>query len=293
MICSSINKITAIPNCGIAEIYGGSAGVAFSFTAKAEQARAGYIIYINSIHDILAGDIEDILEITHIAVINIQHRLQAIAGVIDRAGVIVNSNIVFTCAIVSVDIYNFTAGVKGAVIKAHLRRAVCPYSIVASGTIEGAVIKLRRLIAPVEGLAIKCAVFYYGFIGTDKSEIIGFSGAQSHILKFNSPGSVKAIVAIVFGAIISRIGHFRADVPGGFVGTQANEGQRLAFGVTFTADFIKSVIAFGELDGVTAIGFDNCGFNRGEWHILCAITCSVVPLIGIDIQYFRCLISQR
>ena len=74
-------------------------------------------ISFDASHSIVTGEINSILEVAHIAVIDIHDAKALQISRNYRAVLEINGDIVFTCAIVSVDIYNFTTGVKGAVIK--------------------------------------------------------------------------------------------------------------------------------------------------------------------------------
>ena len=156
-------------------------------------------------------------------------------------------------AVIGVDVDNLAAGVEGAAIKRHGRRAVRPDGVVAVWGVEGRVLELGGLVAPVERLAVDNAAVNNGVVSTDEAKIVSRAGAHRHVLERNGTGTVKGIVTVVLGAKIIGVGNLRADVPCGLVRAQTFKGKVLTLGVTLGVHLVKGVVALAELDGVTAL----------------------------------------
>ena len=103
-------------------------------------------------------------------------------------------------AVIGVDVDNLAAGVEGAAIKRHGRRAVCPDGVVAVWGVEGRVLELGGLVAPVERLAVDDAAVEHGLVGANEAEVVGTAGTHRHVPERNGTGTVKRIIAIILGA---------------------------------------------------------------------------------------------
>ncbi len=164
-------------------------------------------------------------------------------------------------AVIGVDVDNLAAGVEGAAIKRHGRRAVCPDGVVAVWGVEGRVLELGGLVAPVERLAVDDAAVEHGLVGANEAEVVGTAGTHRHVPERNGTGTVKRIVAIILGAIVCRIGHNCTDVPCGLVRAQTLKGKVLALGETLRLLAVEGVVALAELNGVAALRRGGSGLN--------------------------------
>ena len=157
-----------LPDLYAVDGYIGAAGVACFFSAKSEQSGAGYIININAGNIIIAGDVEYVLVVAHIAVVNVQHRLLAGTFFIIHSAVFkVDRDIMFSGTIIRIDVYDLARGIKGAVVKCVLPAGFCPKGIICTcntrvgctGSVEGNIFKFSRFISPVVSTSIESAIF--------------------------------------------------------------------------------------------------------------------------------------
>ena len=95
--------------------------VGLSLSAKAIQTGTGDAIIRHTGNRIISGDIDDILEAAHIAVVDVQHLLQSETGIHNRAVLKVNRNIILTRTSIGIDIDNLTGRIKGTGVKGHGR----------------------------------------------------------------------------------------------------------------------------------------------------------------------------
>ena len=128
MVCRGINHCAILPNGSVTELYNGSACIIAGFTGIAKQTRAGYFICTYPVYNIVAGNIDDILTIPHIAVIDVQHLFQR--PTIDCTTVEIYCDVKLSCTIIGVDIDDFARGTKRALIESHHGRAVCPDGVI-------------------------------------------------------------------------------------------------------------------------------------------------------------------
>ena len=126
MVCRGINHFAILPNGSVTEVYNGSACIIAGFTAIAKQTRAGCFICSYPVYNIVAGNIDDILIISHVAVIDVQHWFQRQIGIIDSTTVEIYCDVMLSCFKIGVDIDDFARGIKRAVIESHHARTVCP-----------------------------------------------------------------------------------------------------------------------------------------------------------------------
>ena len=131
MVCLGINHFAILPNGSVTEVYNGFAFIiVVGFTAIAKQTRAGCFICNYPVYNIVAGNIDDIRIIPHIAVIDVQHRFQRPNGIIDCTTVEIYYDVILSCTKIGVDIDDFASGIKRAVIESHHGRAVCPDGVI-------------------------------------------------------------------------------------------------------------------------------------------------------------------
>ena len=130
MVCLGINHFAILPNGSVTEAYNSSACIIAGFTAIAKQTRAGYFICIYPVYNIVAGNIDDILIISHVAVIDVQHWFQRQTGIIDCTTAEIYCDVILSCTKIGVDIDDFARGIKRAVIESHHGRAVCPDGVI-------------------------------------------------------------------------------------------------------------------------------------------------------------------
>ena len=130
MVCLDINHFATLPNGSVTEVYNSSACIMAGVTAIAKQTRAGYFIciYIYPVYNIVAGNIDDILIISHVVVIDVQHLFQR--PTIDCTTVEIYYDVILSCTKIGVDIDDFARGIKCAGIESHLGRAVCPDGVI-------------------------------------------------------------------------------------------------------------------------------------------------------------------
>ena len=267
MVCRGINHFADInifaflPNGSVAEVYNGSACIItfFGFAAITKQTRAGYCICIYPFYNIVAGNIDDILKIPHVAVIDVQHRFQRPTGIIDCTTVEIYCDVKLVCTKIGVDIDDFASGIKRAVIESHLGRAVCPDGVISRWAVECGISECCSLIAPVESLAVDHAVFNDCVIGSSKTEIIFTCSLKRHVLKcysfllFCRTANVETVVAVIFRAEIIRVRYLRTDAPLGFFRPRTNEGQVFTLGVSLAGNTVQCVVAFTQLDGIATV----------------------------------------
>ena len=154
-------------------------------------------------------------------------------------------------AVIGVDVDNLAAGVEGAAIKRHGRRAVRPDGVVAVWGVEGRVLELGGLVAPVERLAVDDAAVEHGLVGANEAEVVGTAGTHRHVLERNGTGTVKGIVTVVLSAEVRRIWHERANVPRGLFGSLAHKGEILALGGACGVHLIERIVALTKHKGVS------------------------------------------
>ena len=183
------------------------------FSTIAKQSRASIVIYVHAGNLVISGNIENILVAAHVAIVDVQHRLQAGSSIVDSAILKVDRDILLSSAIVRIDIDNLTGRIKCASVEGHCGRTVCPKRIITARAIKGGVLKCCRSIAPVESLSVNYAIFYNGIICADEAKIIRVSGLECHVLKRNCSCAVKAVISVILRSEISRIRHFCANIP--------------------------------------------------------------------------------
>ena len=183
-------------------------------------------------------DIDDVLMAAHVAVVDVQHGLQAFTGIINRAVLKVDRNILLACTIVGIDIDDLTGRIKGTGVKGHGGRTVRPDCVISARAVECGIRKRCGLIAPVEGLAIDYTILNNRFVRTDKAEIIRFAGTERHVLERNRSCAVKAVIAVVLCTEISWIRNFCTDIPACFIGSLTHKGQVFAVGMPCAVDLV-------------------------------------------------------
>ena len=76
MVCLGIDHFAALPDGGVAKVDNGFAFViCVSFSTETEKTRAGFLIHIYPSYGGIARNIQNILELAHIAVVDVQHGL--------------------------------------------------------------------------------------------------------------------------------------------------------------------------------------------------------------------------
>ena len=90
-------------------------------STETEKSGAGSLIHIYPSYGGIARNIQNILEVAHIAVVDVQHGLQAFAGIINRAVLKVDRNILLARTSIGIDIDDLTGRVKRAGVKGHGR----------------------------------------------------------------------------------------------------------------------------------------------------------------------------
>ena len=205
MVCLGINHLAFLPNGSVAEVYNGSFCIIAGFAAITKQTRAGYSICIYPVYSIAAGNIDDILKIPHVAVIDVQYRLQRQTGIIDCTTVEIYYDVMLSCTIIGVDIDDFARGIKRAVIEIHHARVVCPDGVISIWAVEYGITECCSLLTPVESLAVDHAVFNNRIVGTAKAKVIYAARTERHIFKCNCSCPVKTVIAVVLCTVISWI----------------------------------------------------------------------------------------
>ena len=238
MVCLGINHLAILPNGSVTEVYNSVACIIAGFTAIAKQTRAGYSICIYPVYNIVAGNIDEILIISHISVIDVQHWFQRQTGIIDCTTVEIYCDVILSCTIIGVDIDDFARGIKCAVIESHHGRAVCPDGVISIWAVECGISEYCSLITPVESLAVDHAVFNNSVVGADKAKVICFTRTERHISKCNCSCPVKTVIAVVLCTVISWIRNFCADIPACFIGSLTHKGQVFVFGMPCAVDLV-------------------------------------------------------
>ncbi|MDD7491536.1 MAG: hypothetical protein PUK39_02800 [Clostridiales bacterium] len=169
-----LDHLAIFPDSSTLDVDDRSAGVIswFLFPAEAKQAGTGDIICAHAGNTIIPCDVQDILIVTHIAVIDVQHRFQTEAGIGDRAIFKIDSHIVRPGVAIHIDIDNLTRRLESAAIKRHRRRRIGPNSVVSRRADKRGIPKRRRGIAPVEGLTLNHAVLNNCVISACKTKVI-------------------------------------------------------------------------------------------------------------------------
>ena len=115
--------LTATPNLRVFNENIKSAGIIACFSTKAEQTGASSAVHGNAGNLILSGDVDVVLETTHVKVIDIQHLLctenRAKDGflIIDSAIFKVDSNILLARTVICVDVDDLAGRIEGAISK--------------------------------------------------------------------------------------------------------------------------------------------------------------------------------
>ena len=255
--------LAAGPNELAVDGYIGAGGVVTRLAAKAKELRAGGLVALCRGRAIC--DVEDVLEVPHVGVIDVQRLLIDAPERfrVELAVVHVDGNVMAARTVIGEDVDRLAGAIEGAAIERHGRRAVCPDGIVATGRVERGVVELSTLIAPVERLAVDDAAVDDGVVRTDEAKVVDAAGTQRHVLKRYGAGAVEGIVAVVLGAIVVGIGNLCADVPRRLIRTLALKGKVFALGVLLGAHPVQSVVALAEQDGVAALRLGGCGGQLG------------------------------
>ena len=160
---------------------------------------------------------------------------------------------------VGIDFDNFSAGIKGASIKCHDRRAVRPDGVIEARSVERRILEHRGLIAPVERLTIKNTVFEHGIVDANEAKVVHIGRKHLHVLEGNGARSVKRIVTVVLGTVVLRIGNLGTNAPRCLIGTGTHERKILVLGVALGAHLVERIVTLGEQDGLTAFGISGSG----------------------------------
>ena len=224
MVCLGINHFATLPNGSVTEVYNGSACIMAGVTVIAKQTRAGYFICIYPVYSIVAGNIDDILKIPHIAVIDVQHLFPR--PTIDCTTVEIYYDVILSCTKVGIYIDNLTACVESAAIKCHYRRTVCPNGITAKGRIKDGIFERGALITPKGSPPLNNTILNDRNISVRKSQIVLIvRNAEFHFFKSDALTALETIVTVILAAL-TRI-HFRADTPKSFFGALTDESKSL------------------------------------------------------------------
>ena len=293
MVCLCSNHFFIPPNGSVTEVYNSSACIIFRFTAIAKQTRAGYSICIYPVYNIVSRNIDDILTISHVVVIDLQHwflkQRPRQTGIIDCTTVEIYCDVIMSCTIIGVDIDDFTRGIKRAVIESHHGRAVCPDGVISIWAVECSVAECCRSIAPVESLAVDHAVFNDCFVGSSKTEIVITCSLKRHVLKcysflfFLSIATVETVVAVIFRAEILRVRYLRTDAPLGFFRPRTNEGQVFVLSILciicalLAAHFVQRIVTLGQLNGIATF----CSLHRLANALIRLLFCCTDSLLRI------------
>ena len=237
----------------------GAAGVVTRLATKAKELRAGGVVAL--CRGRAVGDVEDVLEVPHVGVVDIQRLLiQApVRRRVELAVAHVDGDVMLAGTGIGVDVDDLAAGVEGAAVERHDGRAVRPEGVVASRGIERRVLEHCGLVAPVERLAVDDAAIEHGVVNANKAKIVSLGGAHRHLLERNGTSAVKRIIAVVLGTVVIRVGNLGTNVPRGLVRAGTHKGEVLALGVTHGAHAVEGVVTLAELDGVAALRLGSSG----------------------------------
>ena len=216
---------------------------------KAKELRAGSVIARSRGRAV--GDVEDVLFVSHIIVVDGQCLLTQERIRVERAVIHVDGDVVLGRAEIGVDINRLAAGIEGAVVERHGRRAVRPDGVIEARSVKRRVRELGGLVAPVERLAIDDATVEHSLVGANEAEVVGTAGTHRHVLEGNGAGSVEGVVAVVLSAEVRRIWHERANVPRGLFGSLAHKGEILALGGACGVHLIERIVALTKHKGVS------------------------------------------
>ena len=277
MVCLGIDHFAVLPDGGVAKVDKQSAGVISRLATKAKQSRAGNFIRGHAGDRIVSGNIDNILIAAHIAVVDVQHRLQAETVIHNRAAHEIDNDIILTRTIIGIDIDDLTGRVKGAVVKGHYGRTVRPDGIISARTVERGIRKLCGLIAPVEGLAVDYAIINNGVIRTNKAQIICTSGLERHVLERDRSRAVEAVIAVVLCAEVSRIRNCSADAPLGLTSSLTHKGQ--VFVLCHSTLLMQRILTLAQLDGIAALSGGN-RFFQGLIRLICCRTDAFLRVIA-------------
>ena len=292
MVSLGINHFATLPNGSVTEVYNSSACIIAGFTAIAKQTRAGYLICIYPVYSIAAGNIDDILIISHVTVVDVQHRLQRLIGIIDCTTVEIYCDVMLSCTIIGVDIDDFARGIKRALIESHHGRTVCPDGVIFIWAVECGISEYCSLITPVESLAVDHAVFNNSIVGTDKAKVICFTRTERHIFKCNRFCPVKTVIAVVLCTEISWIRNFCTDIPTCLIRSLTYKCQVFTLSVSLAGNTVQCVVAFTQLDGIATF----CSSHSRSYRLISCVTgCadSLLRIITIHRIHVDCCAANR
>ena len=185
----------------------------------------------------------------------------------------------FSCTVIRVNIDYFFRCIEGAVIKFHGRGAIRPERIISIWSIEGRISEHCTGITPVVGPAVDDAVVHHSPIRTDEAQIICIIsiiciiGAKCHIFEGNFSGTIKAVIAVILCAIMSRIWHHGTDIPGRLFRPLPHKGQVFSLGRIGAGGTVQCIIALAKGDGITAICISHSFYQRRIALILLFVPC--------------------
>ena len=292
VVCICINHFAILPNGSVTEVYNGSACIIAGFAAITKQTRAGYSICIYPVYNIAAGNIDGILIIPHVAVIDVQHRLQRPTGIIDCTTAEIYCDVILSCTCIGVDIDDFARGIKRAVIESHHGRTVCPDGVISIWAVEFGVSECCSLIAPVESLAVDYAIINSRIVGTDKAKVICTTRTERHIFKCNCSCPVKTVIAIVLCPEISWVRNCCTDIPTCFIRSLTYKCQVFTLGVSLARNTVQCVVTFAQLDGIATF----CSSHSRSYRLISFVTsCTewVVRIITTCRIHIDCCAANR
>ena len=281
VVCLGINHFALLPNGSVTELHNSFACIIAGFTAIAKQTRAGYSICIYPVYNIVAGNIDDILIIPHIAVIDVQHWFQRLTGIIDCTTVEIYCDVILSCTIIGVDIDDFARGIKRALIESHHGRAVCPDGVIFIWAVECGISECCSLITPVESLAVDYAITNSRIVGADKAKVIYFTRTERHIFKCNCSCPIKTVIAVVLCTEISWIRNFCTDIPPCFISSPTYKCQVFSLGVSLAGNTVQCVVAFTQLDGIATF----CSSHSRSYRLISFVTGCTDSLLRIITIY--------
>ena len=232
-----VGELLAVgPNELAVNVYIGVALVVLRIVTKAKELRAGGIVALR--RGRAASDVEDVLEVPHVAVIDAQCLLvESVQPIerfrIERAVFHVDGNVMAARTEIGVDLDHPAAdlGVKRAAIERHDRRTVRPDSVVVARGVERRVHEHCSLVSPKARMAVDDATVDDGVVRMAEAKVVVAARIQCHVLKRNGIRILEGVVAVILGTLFTWVRNLGTNLPRGLVGAGAHKREFLTRGV--------------------------------------------------------------
>ena len=227
-----VEHLAAGPHFRAVNGYIGAAGVVtFLLATKAKELRTGGIVALCLGRAIC--DVEDVLEVPHVGVIDVQRLLIEAPERfrVELAVVHVDGDVVLACAKISVDVDSLAGTIEGAAIERHGRRTICPDGVVATGRIERRVLEHCSLVSPKARMAVDDATVDNGVVRIAEAKVVVAARIQCHVLKRNGIRILEGVVAVILCTLFTWVRNLGTNLPRGLVGAGAHKREFLTRGV--------------------------------------------------------------